>query len=275
MEFLKLVSVFLLFQQDCYLYIESAKIRCKIGLERYTNATCIKCKCARGKGIRASQMLPDYSTRCPQCLPCLVGTFSGPETDHLCVSCSPSCEIQKRITLKQCDVENDATCGQCLQGYSPDEQNVCLNADERGRRIRQQLREEDHTIYFVLIGVAIPTWIGFICCFYSKNKKDSLGQGWIKNCKSPSEMCTPTRVFYFFIKVIVITSIVVLSAHRCDFTFEFIIESSVILKEEDPFLSFLSWGEGLMWGDNYCWVSLELCSATFIEVIAYHYLSHV
>lgn len=148
---LKFLFVFLLLQLISYIDVECAQIKCKIGVERYHNGDCVRCTCSKGNGLRISQvgqsqtwpkklakeknittttnlriaqndiflceqMLSGDVTMCPPCSPCSAGEFSGPETGHLCVNCSISCEIQNRVIVRQCDGEKDVICGQCLQG---------------------------------------------------------------------------------------------------------------------------------------------------------------
>lgn len=150
MGILKFLPFLLLLHLISYIDVECAQIKCKIGVERYHNGDCVKCTCSEGNGLSISQvgqsqtwpqnivkekksiitttnltiaqndfceqMLSRDVTMCPPCSPCSVGEFSGPKTDHLCVNCSTSCEIQNRVTVRQCDGKNDAICGQCLQG---------------------------------------------------------------------------------------------------------------------------------------------------------------
>lgn len=182
MESLKFLSFLLLFQLIFYSDVDCAQIKCKISVERYHNGDCVRCTCSKGNGLRISQMLSGDGTMCPPCSPCSVGEFSGPETDNLCVNCSTSCEIQNRVTVRQCDGEKNVICGQCLQGFMEDEHNVCLSIDEHGRRRRKQLKEEDHTVYFVLAGIVIPAWICVICYCCLRNKIGSWRRGSAKQC---------------------------------------------------------------------------------------------
>lgn len=182
---LKFLFVFLLLQLISYIDVECAQIKCKIGVERYHNGDCVRCTCSKGNGLRISQMLSGDVTMCPPCSPCSAGEFSGPETGHLCVNCSISCEIQNRVIVRQCDGEKDVICGQCLQGFKAAEHNVCLSMDEHGRGRRKQLKEEDHTVYFVLISIAIPAWICVICYCCLRNKIGSWRRRSAKQCTNP------------------------------------------------------------------------------------------
>lgn len=187
MGILKFLPFWLLLHLISYIDVECAQIKCKIGVERYHNGDCVKCTCSEGDGLSISQMLSRDVTMCPPCSPCSVDEFSGPKTDHLCVNCSTSCEIQNRVTVRQCDGKNDAICGQCLQGFSEDEHNICLSMDEHGRRRRKQLKEEDHTVYFVFAGIAIPAMLCVICYCCLRNKIGSWRRGSAKQCTNPRD----------------------------------------------------------------------------------------
>lgn len=187
MRVLKFLAFILLFQLDFYITVDCAQIACKKGIERYHNGACERCTCTLGNGLRISQMSPGDFTRCPPCVPCSIGEFSGKQTDHVCVNCSASCESQNRVAISQCDIEKDVICGQCLPGFKLDDHSVCLSVDEHGRLRRKQLKEEDHTVFFVLIAIAIPAMLGVICYCCLKNKIGSWRRESAKNCANPRD----------------------------------------------------------------------------------------
>mmetsp|Transcript_2418 Transcript_2418/g.4769 ORF Transcript_2418/g.4769 Transcript_2418/m.4769 type:complete len:225 (-) Transcript_2418:47-721(-) len=193
-RFSALVAIFQLF-----LHVKSGKpnISCKAGLEYYDNGACMGCMCTGGHGLNVTQMSwsdgADY-TKCAPCVACRAGQFSNPTTKHLCVNCSKSCDTQNKITIRHCDGQNDEVCGKCLKGFIMDQDHNCLSVDDHGRKTRQKLKEEDHTVYFVLTAVLIPMWMGLICYCIFRNKIGSWRRGSKQKC-SDSVNCRPHLIY--------------------------------------------------------------------------------
>ncbi|XP_048744224.1 uncharacterized protein LOC125657588 isoform X4 [Ostrea edulis] len=179
MEGIKMVFV-LLTIIHCTIFIESANIKCKTGMEHFHNGVCEPCLCPKGEGLNISKNSSSNSVvengMCSPCSPCPDDMFSGPQTNYLCKKCSTPCDIRKRVTLQHCDGENDVSCGDCMKGYIMSKNTVCYSAAHHGSDVRRELKEEDHTVFFVLTGIVVPLWICCICYCIFRNKIGSWRQ---------------------------------------------------------------------------------------------------
>ncbi|XP_062619096.1 uncharacterized protein LOC134280667 [Saccostrea cucullata] len=187
MESIKVIFIMVITHQNHF--SESANVKCKAGLERLNNGVCEPCLCPKGQGLNISKGSVDSlagNAMCQLCLPCSPGQFSGPYTKYLCEKCSMPCHIQNRITIQHCGRENDNVCGKCLTGYTETTDKVCHSIESHGRKVRRQLKDDDHTVYFVLAGIGIPLWIMcIICCIIFRNKIGSWKQKSKSHCKHP------------------------------------------------------------------------------------------
>ncbi|XP_061189771.1 uncharacterized protein LOC133197661 [Saccostrea echinata] len=186
MESIKVIFIMVITHQNYF--SESANVKCKPGLEHLNKGVCEPCLCPKGHGLNISMVSVDKlagNASCSPCIPCTPGQFSSLQTKFLCEKCSMPCNMQNRITIQHCGSENDYVCGECMTGYMKATDKVCRSMDSHGREIRRQLKDDDHTVYFVLAGITIPLWMVCICYCIFRNKIGSWRQKPKTDCKQP------------------------------------------------------------------------------------------